>query len=155
MVARLSDVIEEFIKSMLESSNELKLQIGRNELANHFSCAPSQINYVLTTRFTVDKGYYIESKRGGGGCIIISRISCSCNKNLLDIIIEKIGDSITYNSSVQIIDGLFEADIISDREINILKAVINDRNFTEFVENRNKLRANILKSAMIVIFNEN
>lgn len=153
-MARLSDVIEEFIKEMLESSKEPKLQIGRNELASHFSCAPSQINYVLTTRFTIDKGYYIESKRGGGGCIIIKRVACNSNKNLLNIIIEKIGNNITYNSAIQIIDGLFEADIITERECNILKAVINDRTFNESVEDKNRLRAYIFKSAIFVIFNE-
>ncbi len=65
-MARLSDIIEDFIKEMFQENNESELQIKRNELANYFSCAPSQINYVLTTRFTEDKGYYIESKRGGG-----------------------------------------------------------------------------------------
>jgi transcriptional regulator CtsR len=153
-LARLSDVIEAFIKDMLESSKEPKLQIGRNELASHFSCAPSQINYVLTTRFTIDKGYYIESKRGGGGCIIIKRVACNSNKNLLNIIIEKIGNNITYNSAIQIIDGLFEADIITERECNILKTVTNDRTFNESVEDKNRLRAYILKSAIFVIFNE-
>ncbi|AND86158.1 CtsR family transcriptional regulator [Clostridium tyrobutyricum] len=153
-MARLSDVIEAFIKDMLESSKEPKLQIGRNELASHFSCAPSQINYVLTTRFTIDKGYYIESKRGGGGCIIIKRVACNSNKNLLNIIIEKIGNNITYNSAIQIIDGLFEADIITERECNILKTVTNDRTFNESVEDKNRLRAYILKSAIFVIFNE-
>ncbi len=68
-VARLSDIIEDFIKEMFQENNESELQIKRNELANYFSCAPSQINYVLTTRFTEDKGYYIESKRGGGGAL--------------------------------------------------------------------------------------
>ncbi|MBA5851796.1 CtsR family transcriptional regulator [Clostridium sp. cel8] len=155
MVARLSDVIEEFIKQMMESSSESQLQIRRNELANHFSCAPSQINYVLTTRFTVDKGYYVESKRGGGGCIIIRRVLCSSNRNLLDLIFEKIGDSITYNVATNIIDGLFEADIITKREARILKVVINDRTFNEFADNKNKLRASVLKSAMMVIFDEN
>ncbi|WP_446898038.1 CtsR family transcriptional regulator [Clostridium sp. LBM24168] len=154
-MARLSDIIEKFIKQMMESNDESQLQIRRNELANHFSCAPSQINYVLTTRFTVDKGYYIESRRGGGGCIIIRRFACNSNKNLFDIIIEKIGDSITYNAASQVIDGIFEADIINEREANILKMVMNDRTFNDYVENKNKLRASILKSTMMVIFDEN
>jgi len=70
-MARLSDIIEDFIKDMLQNTQKSQLEIKRNELANYFGCAPSQINYVLTTRFTVDKGYYIESKRGGGGHILI------------------------------------------------------------------------------------
>lgn len=72
-MARLSDIIEEFIKDMLDDAQDNELQIQRNELANKFSCAPSQINYVLTTRFTANKGYYIESRRGGGGCIVIKK----------------------------------------------------------------------------------
>lgn len=152
-MARLSDIIEEFIKNMFNNSNSNdELQIGRNELANYFSCAPSQINYVLTTRFTTDKGYYIESKRGGGGYIVIRKIEINCNENLLNIIIKKIGDSITYNAGVQIIEGLFEEEIITEREAIILKAVINDRTLNGVLENKNKLRADILKSLIPVIF---
>jgi len=153
-LARLSDIIEEFIKDMFNNDNNNdELQIGRNELANYFSCAPSQINYVLTTRFTTDKGYYIESKRGGGGYIIIKKVELNCNKNLLDIIMEKIGDNITYNAGVQIIEGLFEEEIITEREAIILKAVINDRTLNTIMDNKNKLRADVLKTLMIVIFN--
>ena len=64
-MARLSDIIEDFIKSLLKHS-EGELQLQRNELAEYFECAPSQINYVLATRFSLDRGYYIESRRGGG-----------------------------------------------------------------------------------------
>ena len=65
-VLRISDTIEEFIKALLEET-EMEIELKRNELAEYFSCAPSQINYVLATRFTLDHGYIIESKRGGGG----------------------------------------------------------------------------------------
>ena len=92
---RLSDIIEEFIKQMLQENDDRELQIRRNQLANQFSCAPSQINYVLTTRFTKDKGYYIESKRGGGGCIILRRIEFSDNNDLSEILRDKIGNTIT------------------------------------------------------------
>jgi transcriptional regulator CtsR len=152
-VARLSDIIEEFIKDMFNNSDETQLQIGRNDLANHFSCAPSQINYVLTTRFTMDKGYYIESKRGGGGCIIIRKIEFNCNKSLLKTIIDKIGDSITYNSAVQLIEGLFDEQVITERENMILKTIVNDRTLNVSLENKNKLRADILKAVMVLIFN--
>ena len=73
-MARLSDVIEEFIKQMFNDSNKNTVFIQRNELADQFRCAPSQINYVLTTRFTYEKGYLIESKRGGGGHIAIKQL---------------------------------------------------------------------------------
>lgn len=151
-MARLSDIIEDFIKEMLNNSEETKLQIGRNELANYFSCAPSQINYVLTTRFTMDKGYYIESKRGGGGCIIIRKIEFDCNENLLKNIIEKIGDTITYNAAVQLIETLLEEQVITEREDIILRTIINDRTLNIALNNKNKLRADILKSIIVVIF---
>lgn len=149
-MARLSDIIEDFIKEMLQNAVESELQIQRNELATHFSCAPSQINYVLTTRFTVEKGYYIESKRGGGGCIVIRKIECQSNKPLVDAINEKIGESITYDGAVQLIDGLLEAGIITEREAIIIKVAVNDR-ILGLVENRNKLRAEIIKSIFMVI----
>lgn len=69
LMATMTDIIEKFIKDLMEEDNSIQIQ--RNELANLFSCAPSQINYVLTTRFTIDRGYYIESKKGGGGYVQI------------------------------------------------------------------------------------
>lgn len=150
-MARLSDIIEDFIKEMFQENNESELQIKRNELANYFSCAPSQINYVLTTRFTEDKGYYIESKRGGGGCIIIKRIELTDNKNLKEIIVDRIGNSITYDNAINIIDGLVETAFITEREAIIMKIAINDRVFGNIDANKNMLRANILKNIIMVI----
>lgn len=147
---RLSDIIEEFIKDLLNENIDKELMIQRNELASHFSCAPSQINYVLTTRFTTDKGYYIESRRGGGGCIIIKRLNHKKGKTLLDTINERIGDSITNDKAVQIIEGLQQSNLITDREAVIMKAAINDRTLYGY-ENRNALRADILKSIMMIL----
>lgn len=153
-MTRLSDVIEEFIKDMIRNSSESQLQIVRNELANYFSCAPSQINYVLTTRFTIDKGYYIESRRGGGGYIIIKQFKLNQGKSLLDTINEKIGNSITYSAGAHIIEGLMESEITTKRESDILKAAINDRTLSLSLDNKNKLRADILKSIIMVLLNE-
>jgi transcriptional regulator CtsR len=153
-MARLSDEIEAFIKKMLEGATESQLQIVRNELANYFSCAPSQINYVLTTRFTTDKGYYIESKRGGGGCIIIRRMEVKKSKTLIGEINEKIGNKITYNSAAHIIDGLHEANIVSEMEADILRVVLNDRTLSAAMDIRNEIRADILKSVIMVVLNK-
>ncbi|MDT8715784.1 CtsR family transcriptional regulator [Clostridium sp. 19966] len=149
-MARLSDIIEEFIKDMLENSRERELTIQRNELANQFSCAPSQINYVLTTRFTTDKGYCIESRRGGGGCIVIKRVQFNAINNFINAIMENIGENITYDKAALIIDGLFESDIVTDREAAIMKVAINDRSLS-VCENRNKLRADIFKAMLIMV----
>lgn len=66
---RMSDVIEDFIKDLFDEDDSDLIEIQRNELAQHFNCVPSQINYVISTRFKPSQGYYVESKRGGGGNI--------------------------------------------------------------------------------------
>lgn len=150
-MARLSDVIEEFIKELLSEAKEEEIEIQRNELANYFSCAPSQINYVLTTRFTQDKGYYIESRRGGGGCIRIIRVNYKEHTSLAEIINDKIGDYITSDSSNRIIDSLQESGILTQREAKIIKIMLNDRTLTSALDNKNKLRADILKAVILNI----
>ncbi|MCM0650343.1 CtsR family transcriptional regulator [Clostridium swellfunianum] len=149
-MARLSDIIESFIKQLIESNNESELQIQRNELANYFSCAPSQINYVLTTRFSIDKGYYIESRRGGGGYIVIRKLEFREDKALHEAVSEKIGSSLTYDSGLQIINGLLEHNILTQRESDIMKIAINDR-ILGALENKNKLRADLLKAMITAI----
>jgi transcriptional regulator of stress and heat shock response len=149
-VARLSDIIEQFIKQSIENTDESELQIQRNELASYFSCAPSQINYVLTTRFTMDKGYYIESRRGGGGYIVIRRIEFGSSKSLHEAVSEKIGNSLTYDAGAQIVNGLLEHNIITEREAAIIKIAINDRTLG-VLENKNKIRAELLKAMITTI----
>jgi transcriptional regulator CtsR len=150
MVARLSDVIEEFIKNLLEQSCDQELQIQRNELADKFSCAPSQINYVLTTRFTCDKGYLIESKRGGGGCILIKKITYDTKDKIYEIISSSIGDSLTYQNGVAVIESLYDLDMINKRELALIKITINDRTLQN-AENKNRVRADILRSLVMVL----
>lgn len=150
-MARLSDIIEDFIKELLEESDSMELEIGRNELANQFRCAPSQINYVLTTRFSTDSGYYIESKRGGGGCIRIRKIQFSTNESILKLLLEKIGDSITYDSAYNIINIILERDLITEREANLMKVTVNDRNLSSAAELKNSARAQILKEMIKVV----
>lgn len=150
-MARLSDIIEDFLKELIDENSDSQLQIQRNELANKFSCAPSQINYVLTTRFTTDKGYYIESRRGGGGYIVIKRADYKLQDSLVDIINEKIGDCITYDGGILIIDGLYQRDFITEREMRLMKSVVNDRSLGNIAD-KNKVRADVLKSMIMVIF---
>lgn len=149
-MARLSDIIEDFIKDMLKNTQKSQLEIKRNELAVYFGCAPSQINYVLTTRFSLDKGYYIESKRGGGGYILITRMELNENKPLADLLNEKIGDSITCDAACGLLNSLLDLDIITQRELQIIKMALNDRILSSST-NRNKLRAEILRGILIVV----
>ncbi len=148
-MARLSDVIEAFIKSLLENSNSQELQIQRNELADKFSCAPSQINYVLTTRFTYDKGYLIESRRGGGGCIVIRRVNYDRKQLRNQLINQSIGESITYNSALALLEGLLDNELIDDVVFELMKITLNDRTLQN-VEDKNRVRADIL-SAMVMV----
>jgi transcriptional regulator CtsR len=149
-VARLSDIIENFIKNMLVENGGNQIQIQRNELADQFRCAPSQINYVLTTRFSYDKGYVIESRRGGGGYIVIKQIAYDKSEERNNMIYEVIGDSITNYNSVTLLESLYESKLITEREFEIIKIAINDRTLSE-AEDRNSIRANILKAMLMVV----
>jgi transcriptional regulator CtsR len=150
---RISDIIEDFIKQMLEESSEDILQIKRNELAMRFGCVPSQINYVLMTRFTVDKGYYIESKRGGGGSITITKVSLNPDEYLSDLIAEGIGSSISQNAAEAYINSFKDQGLISDRESAFMKAAVNDKSLWRQSEDRDALRANILKAMLLILIN--
>lgn len=149
-MAGLSNIIEIFIKDLLVKA-EGTIEIQRNELAEYFECAPSQINYVLTTRFTPYKGYYIESRRGGGGYIKIIKISINEYKDINNIIVNTIGDSITKNKAYDIIDALNEETIITNREGDIIKAAIGDRAINCEYNIRNSVRADILKNIMLIL----
>lgn len=117
-MASITDKIEIFIKELMDNSNSI--QIKRNELANLFNCAPSQINYVLMTRFTIDRGYYIDSKKGGGGYVQTTKISSDKNKYIKSLIDEKIGDEITYNAAKEVIKSLEKINILTEREGKII-----------------------------------
>lgn len=146
----LSNIIESFIKRLLEDANG-SIEIQRNELAEYFDCAPSQINYVLTTRFTPYKGYYIESRRGGGGYIKIIKVSINEYEDINEIIVNTIGDSITKNKAFDIINGLEDEEIITERESEIIRAAISDRAINCENNIKNKLRADILKNILLIL----
>ncbi|NLJ59270.1 MAG: CtsR family transcriptional regulator [Tissierellia bacterium] len=153
-MSKLSDIIEDFIKELMEA-NDQAIEIQRNILAQQFDCSPSQINYVLTTRFNNDRGYIVESRRGGGGYIRIFKVSTSIDDDLKRIINESIGDSITLNKAYDLIKALHERDVITLNEKKIMGSTLSDRalNIVAY-KNRNKLRASILK-AMILAAVEN
>ena len=150
MVARISDIIAQFINDMIEDKKDKEVIIQRNELADKFNCAPSQINYVLTTRFTSEKGYMIESRRGGGGYIIIKRIEYNNKEKQVEAINKAIGESLTYSAALLLLEHLYETNLITKRELEIVKISINDRTLSN-AEDKNKLRAEILKGIIMVI----
>lgn len=147
----MSNIIENFIKEMLEEAEDGIIEIGRNDLASQFGCAPSQINYVLTTRFTPYKGYYIESRRGGGGYIKIMKVEIAEDEYMEELILNTIGESITKNKAFHIIESLVEEDIISNREADLMKASIEDIALQNITSGRNYLRADILKNMILIL----
>ncbi len=150
-MARLSDIIEDFIKSLLnESDGQLELQ--RNELADYFECAPSQINYVLATRFSIDRGYYIESRRGCGGYIRIIRLDIDEDDYLMYLLRERIGSRISQQAAEDIIQHMLDKGIIDRRESVIMKSAIQDKAMTALPANiKDSIRANLMKSMLMAI----
>ncbi len=122
----LTDYIEEYLKKLLALSSSRHIEIRRRELAGKFSCVPSQINYVLERRFTMDRGYLVESRRGGSGCIRIYRIEPEQVKPWRELI-ESLGDeNFEPNRVIALLKRLVEEKIISRRESMVLKAVVGD-----------------------------
>ncbi|MGT2911507.1 CtsR family transcriptional regulator [Streptococcus cameli] len=115
-----SDYIEEHIKSILERVNVAELK--RSELASRFEVVPSQINYVIKTRFTASRGYIVESKRGGGGYIRIGRITFSDKHELVHDLLENLGESLSWAVYSDILQLLFDEKLMTEREGNILLA---------------------------------
>ena len=149
---RLSDSIEQFIKELLnEESTEVELK--RNELAEYFGCAPSQINYVLATRFSPDHGYLTESRRGGGGYIRIVRVVQSGAQRLMYLVNERIGDSLTEEEAVRLISQMKEQRIVTADEAALMASSISTRALSVPVPDslKNAMRAKMMKSMLMTI----
>lgn len=149
-MARLSDVIEDFIKALLKQSQG-DLQLQRNEMAEYFECAPSQINYVLATRFSIDRGYHIESRRGGGGFIRITQLDIDQDDYILHLITQGISNSISQQKAYDIVTNIMEQGIINNREAAIIKSAIDDKGISIPSSLRDNIRASILKAVLICI----
>lgn len=150
MSNNLSDIIEDFIKELLEANNFRAIEIQRNLLAQQFDCSPSQINYVLTTRFNNDRGYIVESRRGGGGYIRIFKVKSSMENELERILNDSIGDSITLNKAFDLLYALSERSVISYRELKIMQSALSDRALSNVpYDDRNKIRADLLKEMIL------
>ncbi len=148
-MARLSDVIEAFIKQLMSEADGI-IEIQRNELASHFHCVPSQINYVIDTRFTSERGYYVESRRGGGGHIRIKRINLSRPANFLMHAVNSIGDVITQQAAEAFVDNFADYDIITNRDAVILKSAVSDKVLGSIqIPGRDNIRAKLLKNMLM------
>ncbi|GEL67681.1 transcriptional regulator CtsR [Marinilactibacillus psychrotolerans] len=140
----MSDIIEAYLKKVLNQQE--KVEIRRSEIAELFDCVPSQINYVINTRFTIQQGYLVESKRGGGGYIRIIKVQLLDDSDVLDTMIEIIGKSISERDAQSVVQRLYENDIISKREAKLMLVAVDKTMYTGERIIDNQIRANMLKS---------
>ncbi|SMB84525.1 transcriptional regulator CtsR [Desulfonispora thiosulfatigenes DSM 11270] len=147
-MASMSEIIENYLKNLLEQARNGVIEIQRNELAQNFECVPSQINYVLGTRFTPVQGYLVETRRGGGGYIRIVRLRINTKENLQNLLEETIGDSINKKQLEGIMELLVREEILTKREAIILINVFNDTLVSENLKDMDKLRAHMLHIAI-------
>lgn len=146
----LSDTIEEFIKALMEDENR-EIELRRNELADHFQCAPSQINYVLATRFTPDHGYVIESRRGGGGYIRIVRLAATSREELLQTLYQRIGTSISATDATKIIEHLLSESIVTRDEAQLMLAALSPQAVPLPLNMKDALCAGTLRSMILAL----
>lgn len=144
---RMSDMIEDFIKELLKEEEEY-IEIQRNELAEHFNCVPSQINYVIQTRFKPSQGYYVESKRGGGGHIRIKKVNIT-RSNYIMHIITSMENQITAGEVDIYLSNFLSYEMINKTEAKLLKVATSDNVLVVSPDIRDRLRANIFKNMLI------
>lgn len=147
----ISDIIEGYLKEVIELHGQGHIEIKRSELADKFQCVPSQINYVINTRFTAEHGYLVESKRGGGGYIRILRVTIHSQTDLLDEIIHQVGNGIAQVNAENIVSRLQQEGVITVRETNLMRAVMDRSTLVLPLPLRDEIRAAILKAMLTTI----
>lgn len=142
----ISDIIEQFIREALEEESSINLQ--RNELASQFGCVPSQINYVISTRFTNERGYIVESRRGGGGGITIRKVTLNDSNPIMHVV-NSIGNKLDYPTAKVLVTNLMEYGVISKREALLILSSMTDKVLTLPNNVSSQLRAAMLKNMLI------
>ena len=143
---RMSDIIEEFIKELFDEEDSIEIQ--RNELAEQFKCVPSQINYVIATRFKPSQGYYVESRRGGGGHITIKKVNNTKSDYIMHII-NNIGNEITSNEVDILMSDFLTYDIIEAKEAKLIKVATSDNVLQLDKDIKDSVRARIFKNMLL------
>lgn len=149
-MAGLTSDIEKFLKALLEESTDGMLEIGRNDLAMQFDCAPSQINYVLSTRFTPHNGYLIESKRGGNGFIKI--ITIVEEDDYISYLIKNLNEQMTEASADILFMDLYKKKYFTRDEFLMAKYATSDKALSRIeAKSRNSLRSDIIKNILLSV----
>ncbi|SET72557.1 transcriptional regulator [Oceanobacillus limi] len=150
-MSNISDIIEQYLKNVLQSKGQDVIEIKRSEIADQFKCVPSQINYVINTRFTMEKGYIVESKRGGGGYIRIIRIKHQDKSELIDEIIKLINPTVTQQASIDVLERLLEEKLVTEREAKIMVSAIDRNTIGLKLPIRDEVRARVLTSMLTTL----
>lgn len=152
---RMSDLVANYIMRALDESDG-NAEIQRNVLAGELGCVPSQINYVITSRFTPEQGYIVESKRGGGGYIRITRVTTDRRSAIMHIV-NSIGDKLSSSSAAIMLRNMKDSGIISAYDSALMSAALSDKAYGDIPpQKRDSLRASIFKNLLIthMIINE-
>lgn len=143
--------IERYLKSLLEDSDEGVIELQRNELAGIFKCVPSQINYVLSTRFSLQQGYVVESRRGGGGYVRIVKLSLPSIEWLYNFVLENLENEVAQNVAEGLIQRLHEEGMLTSRETQLLYKMLHRDTLQLELPERDRLRARLLRAVLLEI----
>lgn len=153
MMSTLANQIEQYLKQLLAQSASGVLELKRSDLAEIFTCVPSQINYVLDTRFSPSQGYMVESRRGGGGYLRIIRLSMEEEPNLTALLEGAKGRRISRQSGEKLVERLVEEDFLSRREGMLVLALIDDAAL-KGADDAELLRGNLLNTVLLLLLRD-
>ena len=139
----MSDLIESYLKNVLLSNETV--EIRRSEIADQFNCVPSQMNYVINTRFTIQQGYVVESKRGGGGYIRIMKVNLVDEMDVLNTLGDLIPPQLSVREANHLLQNLYENELISKREAQMMALMMEKDTFPVSVKNGDEIRSNMMK----------
>ena len=149
---RMSDLVAQYILNMLEAQDG-SAEIRRNELAGSLGCVPSQINYVITARFTPEQGYIVESRRGGGGYIRISRVKMDKGTAVMHIV-NSVGNTLDRATAEAMLNNMLQRELMQLQTAKAIAAALSDRTLQSIEqERRDKLRADLFKNMIITLNN--
>ena len=144
---KISDLIEEYIKEIITENDVAEL--NRSTLADMFNCVPSQINYVISTRFIPELGFYVESRRGGGGYIKISRVD-STKEEYISNITEKIGSKLSQSVIDIYLDEFIRYNLLDKNTASLLRVALSDKSLSKVDKlKRDEVRAEMFKNILV------
>lgn len=148
----LADYIETYLRSLVDKMDGECVEIRRSDLAARFRCAPSQITYVLSTRFTPERGYMVEARRGAGGHVRLHRLSSGVHRDAVRNMVEQdVQDRIGHEEAIDLLSRLSESGLLSDRDAAFLREVLL---CIEEMSDRGQLRARLIRAAVFLMIGQ-